>query len=224
MPKSKLVEPLRYTRREDVQMRLGGSVVRYKGEPVQCESTGSGDGLSVNLYTFDSIKRGEPPFTKVHSSDIELDIRSPRLGYGTYKKRAVYLSRRPERRQKQGLTTGCISVSAPSGLFSTREVGDLFFSDTLVNIIKGKYPTYDEALWTLQKGSSWRGMAFSYDLCLRKDDMDILKLDLRGDSIGWIPPKEKSLLVPETEKIHGSKRAALIEILKKEGVTIKDGE
>lgn len=96
------MNPLRYSSGGDASMRLLGTIVRYKGEPVYISDV-SQQSQATATYLKDNGKGAH--FIVNPNDDQTLDISSVPLGYMTFKNTPYYLQRVPERRQKQGLDT-----------------------------------------------------------------------------------------------------------------------
>lgn len=96
------MNPLRYPSGNDASMRLLGTIVRYKGEPVYISDV-PGQNQATATYLKDNGKGAH--FHINPNDDQTVDISSVPLGYMTHNSTPYYLQRVPERRQKQGLDT-----------------------------------------------------------------------------------------------------------------------
>lgn len=99
---------LRYDRDEDVQARLSGTIVRYQGNPIFIDAVNVRNPLHVLAH--DCITKVK---FDIHSSDVELDISSPPLGYVNTEDNCTYLTRVPARRFKQGVDAGAVDYFWP---------------------------------------------------------------------------------------------------------------
>lgn len=112
-----LVQPLRYDTVADVARRLNGTFVRYKGEAVlvaECYDNLTVDVVFVGRKNY----KDTALFRKnVHSSDVELDIESPELGWTFIKwgstERPIYFLRTIHRQFSQGIDPNRVMVFDP---------------------------------------------------------------------------------------------------------------
>jgi hypothetical protein len=135
---------LAFAREEDVQQKLDGTLVRYKGEPCWCTYEG---GFIVRLYTFEAYKgKGSNGFT-VDCMDEALDYSAPALGYINEKKEgAVYLIRYPRKQFNGGLKPSQVNAWS---LLAERDIGRRevnLVSEAVECMFKNKYPKFDEVV------------------------------------------------------------------------------
>src|SRR5690606_28215456 len=95
----KLLDEFRYDNSSDAAMRLKGTIVRYEGRPVYILNVF--DNLVLQVEDISDPTGGE--ILEVHSSDPDLDIASPPLGWSNHKKYCIYLMRSARNSQKQGI-------------------------------------------------------------------------------------------------------------------------
>lgn len=156
----------RYFRPSDVFMRLDGSVLRYKKQPVTIKA--SHGSLNVKLYAL----RDNEYVCKADSSDPDLDLESPPLGYVYWfdTTRLVFINRSPYRRQKQGLSSETVvssEVYFKGGLQKRSRQGWYAGRSQLSDMIDGKYPDFDKVLYDL-KTKDITGLPMSRDVALLK--------------------------------------------------------
>ena len=93
-----ILKEKRYSNPSDVNMRLGGTVVRFQGDPFFVINT---DGMNVVGY---HLGVDESDTLTIHSSESDLDISSPPLGMTFIQEMGpCYVMRGPRRSQRQGL-------------------------------------------------------------------------------------------------------------------------
>lgn len=186
---------IKYESVHDAVMRLRGTVVLYKGEPVQIqeirEGTNKDDILRVLINPIPigkpdarHIQKAEEGVRKYISSK-HFDIAPFPMGYLNCStgKGAVYCTRMPNRVQKQGLCNenfrGLDNYGTPFSfaLFVTCPETPL--------MVAGVYPTFNQALKSLEKVPA---VAFSRDFCLVKDDVisSLIYLYHKGVKVGLV--------------------------------------
>ena len=128
-----------YDSQHDANQALADSIIRYKGRAIYVSNVFK-DAGKVVIQTKDMLT-GRGRLIDVH--DPELNFQSPKLGYVNFENGAVYVARKPRRRWKQGIDKACL-ICMPQ-----RNAKELICS-SLVRTIEGVYPTYKEAVDTVQ--------------------------------------------------------------------------
>lgn len=125
----------KYLNRNDLHMRLHGTLCLWKGEPVKVHVDDS-PGYPETSITVQPLNKNKSEVID-YTSD-EFTPHGIKLGYVNYEGFAYFVSRLPLRRNMQGLTTGNINVShgGPKALL---------FSKSMRDCILGKYPSIKEA-------------------------------------------------------------------------------
>lgn len=184
------IDHRRYTSPADVRMRLDGTVIRYGGIPVFAEARPDmnvrvREVLSEKVYTVDS-------------SDENLDISSPPLGYCNLEAtdNLWYITRVPFRQQKQGLHLHSMSYKRP-GDIETRRISGWPDTEGLHNMIVGKYPTLSQSIdYVRRNGNSGSGRAFDRRFALGYcGQKSLFTLQTRGDVIGLYNANKEIALV-----------------------------
>lgn len=157
---------------QDLQMRLGKSLVRYDGRPYFIMAI---DGRTVMGIFTDN----EREYT-FKLPDTKLDVRPVPLGYANTGAEALYLSRVPQRRYKQGLSEESLKVL---GRHAARR---LLTSKPLAECILNKYPSYVAACKRVREDKRVSSVAFSRKFCVEKDDTGLLFLRYRHEKVGWV--------------------------------------
>lgn len=104
-----IVKPLRYENEADVHRRLFNTLIKYKGRAVfviHCFENLYIDGVDIGAKGYSDDKQAE--FTvKFHSSDSDLDLESPELGWANISvarvTRPIFFLRSPTRQFSQGV-------------------------------------------------------------------------------------------------------------------------
>jgi len=160
-------------------MRLHQSIVRYKNRPVLVLAATE---ASTNLCArpLDNIDDDKAAFI-INANDEDLDISSVPLGYVNTENDAVFVSRVPVRRQKQGVSTDNTVVNY-HGVGNAHNDGLFgFHLKYLIATIEGHYPSVEDALAEVLKDK--RGRAFHRYFAFGKQDRYIL-LHQEGQAIG----------------------------------------
>ena len=194
-------------------MRLRNSVVLYKNTPVYINEIIDGTGDDILRVRFqelpiagavpaekrDAFGRGpkvldrldDAPDKRKYISSKHFDIAPFRLGYVNSPKGAFYCSRMPNRVQKQGLCGENFTAKTNNGTVISFQT---FLScEESVAMVKGEYPTFDQALKALAKCPA---VAFDREFCLVKDEVFpelITYLYHKGAKIGMFNKEELSL-------------------------------
>jgi hypothetical protein len=118
-----------------VRQKLNHTICMYKGSPVYVDHVG---GDTIQVFPVG----GTPTPFNIEYTDPEFDYSEIPLGYCTYRNKAYYLAREPQRINSQGLTMRAI-LSEP--VFDKNHQ-DLMFSKAFKDCILGNHPTYERAL------------------------------------------------------------------------------
>lgn len=133
-----------YDRLSDIRMRLEGTLVRYKGQPVYIEQAFETDSTASGFCVEGYFLRSRKPFRADPNSSL-MDSRAFSLGYINTGSCAKYLKRKPLRHYKQGLTTYTSGAKELNKMFN--------------NLVLGLYPSLFEAKILMKNG--WESVALS---------------------------------------------------------------
>lgn len=164
-----ILSDYRYDHPNDVAMRLKGTMVMYKGEPFFVH-----DIAEMNCVGYHPRKGTD--IQSVHSSDSDLVIEAPRLGYINFSTgdAPVFAMRSPRNSQRQGVNLSSLSAIGLDG----EHIGGLNNgSPTMKAVAKmmaNDYPSFEKAA-ALVKADEW-GCAFSKDWCLCQTKSDKVQL------------------------------------------------
>lgn len=187
-----LVQPLRYDSQNDVRMRLNGTIVRWRTEPIIVSDYGED-----LLLKGKRLSNGRTLPDLIHSSDEDLDISSPPLGYLNYNGRAYYVQRIPIRKQLQGFHPDVATIFSESASDTPENTYSLIKSKHMADTIKNIYPNGYESLQALLKSKNVLSIAFHRRWALVKDELGIIKLRHNIQTIGWFPPKKDYCILSE---------------------------
>jgi hypothetical protein len=198
---------------EEAEMRLVSTVVMYDGDPVYITKVGNArpgdpkeDILRVYAHPlpFDPHKLGdiearaavkEKEEMRKFISSRKFDMKTIKMGFMNIKGELLYCSRKPARQFKQGVSNNTFVSQAITGgaraLNLVNAVGLKEFADML----KGVYPTFDEAVRTMNKGKI-TGVAFHRQFALVRDPAlpELLYLYHKSDKVGVIFGGNKIIL------------------------------
>lgn len=174
---------------EDLEMRLGRSLIRYKDKPFFVTEPGR-NGRNCFLRGIFTLT-GEEDVIQLPNKD--LDIRPVPLGYMNLVAQTLYVMRKPQRRYKQGFSSQAFTTSGPGRInFMIREC---IYSKSLAKTVVGDYPDMEQALdhTKKKKGSCafHRRFAFYFDR-----DLGIVQLHYRGVPVGMYMSGEVMLSEP----------------------------
>ena len=113
-----IVSPVRYPNTHDARMRLNGTIIKYKGMPVQVVEVVHKSSITLRDLLTNTL------ILDIHSSDKELDISSPSIGW-VQGPSPVYLTRSSARRYKQGLALDSTRVLKGDTGTTRNGLGDL---------------------------------------------------------------------------------------------------
>jgi len=158
----------------DLGMRLGESLIRYRGMPAYVRGN---DGR--NLYLFLPRTQEE---TVIRLPNEGIDVRPVPLGYVNGNSKCWFVTRSPERRYKQGLTTRSININGPRMTMPTSGfITCLGFAKAILN----EYPNYSNALRSVRRSNGSK--AFSRRFALQYDkELKEVALMHRGKRVGML--------------------------------------
>lgn len=160
---------VQYDNSNDVSSRLSGTVIRYRERPIYIESV-----EGYELFCRDIL--ADKNFSCDVNKDLNLDFRSPALGYVNTGRGCFYYSRIPTRGYKQGLEPRGTSMLYSTG--ENRGARDLT-SKAVARCIVGDYPSFKDALEAAKKG---RYLAFDRNYCVGPSREKVGEIHLYGPS------------------------------------------
>lgn len=166
-----------FIRQEDTQLRLDNTIVMWQGEPHWCRVSLDFPVNHVHITALEDVQtgRGKRKLVDLTSDDFSANI--PELGYVNREYYCDFVSRSPERRQKQGL---CVNtVKSASG----NDPSVYMFTVEFRNMLKNVYPTFDEALTKVEQLGVAR-VAFHKQLALlKRSKVSPVVLEVRGREV-----------------------------------------
>ena len=169
-----------YYQQSDAKMRLDGTVCLFDGKPVLVQVADQKD--IVRICPVDKIHSIHPKmWDLVKYTDDKFSYKSPPLGYINYKRSASYLTRIPDRKQRQGLTLDVIT--ARPKMVSGYSLESALFSQGYIDCVANKYPTIDEATQTLESDKA-ESVAISRHTALSYLGRNVLGLNYKGRQVG----------------------------------------
>ena len=173
---------IEYDSLEEVTMRLGSTIVRYDGEPVYVSNVSMGDDgvprihiLPLPVKTmndYDEV-RAEPKTLRKVVNSRHFDFEPFLLGYANLAKwGAIFLTRAPVRKFKQGLNSGNL-VNDKGVNFKT-----LMADEGFKQALKNEYPTLGEAVSKAKAKSIT--VAFCRELAVSSRELGYFILEYKG--------------------------------------------
>lgn len=163
----------RFVSAEDIRTKLHGSWVYYDGTPVWVKTGVSpSDYLKISLFEIRNGEYSEPLVVKV--TDPLLQMKDFPMGWFNSDRcqEAVYASRIPMRRYKQGLTEETLSM-----LVARQNLTEIGATGQYINeLLRQKFYSVDDALSLLEVRKS---VALSSNVALvkRRDDIRVFVAD-----------------------------------------------
>ena len=159
---------------EDLGMRLVESLIRYRGQPAYVAGS-EGNTLLLTLTRQNETVRVPLP-------DAGIDVRPVPLGYVNGNSKCWFVTRKPERRYKQGLTSRSMSITGPEmSMHTSRFLTCVGFAKTVL----GEYPDYSNALRSVRRRNGSK--AFSRRFALAWDrELGEVMLCHRGKRVGQV--------------------------------------
>lgn len=181
----------RFATSDDVIMRLDNSIVRYKGIPVIVRFQ---RGMNVSIK---DLLNNRLLSENIHSSNPDLDISSPPIGFVNFGLFTSYAQRMPRRNNKQGLNaenTVLLKGNIPDALYYDKAN---IFTKPVAQAILNDYPTGDQVISAMKKSGDIISMSFHSKFSFVKDDIGIIKLKHMQRTVGYVNPKDRSVIIPE---------------------------
>lgn len=163
---------------EEANMRLSGSVVLYDGEPVYVtrvtalenpDEAGPGGDIA-RVYISPLPYGGVAKEARKYISSRKFDLSPFRMGWcNTQAIGPVYVSRRPARKVRQGLTAANLVTKSLGGGNGALSAPQLFNDPGFLRCIKNDYPSYKDALDVVKK-KAIDGVPVGREFLLQKDE------------------------------------------------------
>lgn len=178
---------------QDFEQRMHGGIAFYDRKPVLVQASRG----VISISDFPEQTRAR----NIDKDDPLLDLSSPTLGYINFKNDAFYVARKPERKYKQTLTFGAISLWNPStNKASAQSTEAIFYTKEFAAMLLGVYPKLEDVLKTLNNDTTKvKARAIDRDVCIAKDSYGIIRVYYKYDEVGHIEPGETIVRVPHTE-------------------------
>lgn len=179
-----------YDNLQDAARYLNGTICYWQGEPFYVDEIS----LAADGRAFQAVGRSLPLNVGNHVSaniaDPGFNAFKYQLGYCNQRKgQAIYITRRPARIQSQGLISANLAVNPGSGTrFASRDDMRNWVNDAgFVSMLKGEYPTMEEARAKMMADKDLKSIAFDKHICLRRHDSfsNLFYLSYKGEDISW---------------------------------------
>jgi len=178
-----------YDNINDAARYLNGTICYWKGEPFYVDEMANDveGGLEAIGRTL-PLQRGNAVRANIASPDF--NAFKYQLGYcNRANGKAAYITRRPARIQSQGLVPSNLAVNFGDGTrFASRDDLRNWVSDPgFVDMLKGVYPTMEEARAKMMADKTIKSVAFDKHICLRRHESftNLFYLSYKGEDISW---------------------------------------
>lgn len=202
-----------YFNRTDARMRINGTICMYDGTPMYVMTDGVEDDLSVSIMPpEDCFKHPKQQRRKtVKYTDDKFVYKSPGLGYVFFGGSAYYVSRIPDRKQRQGLSYEVIFVKkTPAALSIAND--SILYSEAMTKSMIGSFPSLKEAIDLVISGEA-ESVPISRAIAIRKVARSTIALDYRTKFIGTRDIGDNLFKLLSFQE-----KPFLIKILAKEGI------
>lgn len=181
-----------YENAAEAEHRLYGTVIMYDGKPVYCAGVqgvgANGALLKLNYLPLQKGGRALGDDATIDMSAPGLQVRELRFGYMNSPKNAYYIVRNPNRHFKQGVTQNSLysePVEGDEGRAAYMTFGAMLQEPGFVDMMRGVYPTPEQAIDKLLSTRDIKAVAFTRDLCIRRDFGDLISLMFKNDKVAW---------------------------------------
>lgn len=172
---------MRYESEADVKLRLQQSLVRKGKEPVYVQAVENKDTVVIHNCVTGRKERVDVS---------ELDLSPVPLGYVISDGEVVYVTRKPTRRYKQGLTTENMVVrDVLRNRFTKLSVNDKGLCKTVL----GTYPSVEEAFQECRNGKDIIPFSREWAVANYKDELCVMH---KGNVVGYVGD-ESVMLSPD---------------------------
>ncbi|AJT60761.1 hypothetical protein [Citrobacter phage CVT22] len=182
-----------YESEADVNLRLKGSLVRKENVPMYVQEANSKDEVRVH-----NVHTGR----KEDCLIADLDLTPVPLGYCVSDGDVLYVSRKPTRKYKQGLTT---ENSVAWDVMLQRHVKIPMADKGLCRTIMNDYPSVEEAFQECRKGKAIVPFHRSWAVANYKDELCVMH---KGTVVGYVGD-DVVVLMPEKYFLKESLEEAL---------------
>ncbi len=134
-----------YINQNDVHMRLNNTFCMYEGKLVFVTVNTTFDVGTITIYPPDTLSAAKARMISI--TDPKFSFVLPELGYLNTDECAVYLSKNPDRIQKQGLDSQVLRFTPHNKRqHLDSSVSSIVSSSYFQNMLDNKYPSLQEAL------------------------------------------------------------------------------
>lgn len=181
----------------DLSQRLDHTICRYDGVPYYVRYVNRGV-LSLHSLLSGSKKK----VIDIHPNDEKFDVSTVPLGFAQASDSVVvYLSRRPNRLYKQGISIDSLSMK----FIGPARANFNYISEAFENMVLNKYPSLGEAFNTLRRSNEDKEIAISRDTALKwNPNLKLIFVYFKGtlpeDEVGWVIPDTNIIVIPSSEK------------------------
>lgn len=199
---------LKFDSWDDVRLRLNRTICMYRGRPYLVANEGiEPPSKDIYLYPLDYRERDVEPHQvriRINHEDPEFECRSPELGYLYWNGDATYVTRIPDRRQRQGITADVLRLD-PRLMVGPHT---LFCSKAMEDCILGNHKSLQEAIVMIERGEA-RSVPVSRHFAIgRIQNNHVLGLYYRNRLIGTQNEYDQSFVLFPTRDLSFLHKAA----------------
>lgn len=185
----------RYMNYEDMDRRIGRTIIKYKGKHVYAASVQDASMMKVCLH--DIFTKAQ--YENIDASDEDIDVRAFPIGYINKEDgKALFLARMPIRINKQGLCNeNCVYIyrQGPINNIHRSELTSM----ALFKMLNDDYPSIEFSVKKLlnSKGEDIRSLAISKKLALERSEVGLVNLIYINNPIAVFDPRSESFKITE---------------------------
>lgn len=186
----------RYLTPEDVKLRLDECIIKVDEDFYFVRA----DGMKIKMFNINSINLN--PVGVIDANSDRIDLTSINPGYVNHNDYAVYVTRAPYRKQKQGIGLHNLIYLVETNM--DKVPPNLLFSTEMVQALYNKYPSYKEALKKVRSTSPGMVKRYAFtksfmlcrDLTSSQADLNLITLWYESEPIGTVDENNVVTLNP----------------------------
>ena len=204
-----LTDPLRFDTPVDVVQKVSQTLIKYKNkfhfavkndhDDLGIDITDLPTGIKHSHYLYEKGYFPETHRKNIHSSDTDLDYKTPELGYLNLPTHVSYISRVPNQQYQRSLSENNLVAS---GIGTHRVSRAYILSDSFYNMLTHVYPNVDECIHALQTESdTFLSKACNNRFALAIDNLKMIYVYHLQKPLGFIQPHDKhnTLIIPNPQ-------------------------
>ena len=170
---------------QDADRFLSGSICLYGGAPIYIDRVDHNMRVRARTLPLGQTDyTGTEGLTEFQIDDLAFNYTTFTLGYANFEREANFVMRTPYRGNTQGL---CAQNMKTEGSQHRIDASVLYYTEGFRNMLQGVYPSFTEAVATLQTDARISGRAFSRNFAVRRhpEISKLIHMCYKGRDIGW---------------------------------------